>query len=214
MKRIVLGIVSAVALLVAVTAAGLGLIHLTDFPYTLDLDGLDIPAASGVPRAQALENYRAVMRYLSPFSKAEFTLPTLAFSPDGAAHFADCKAIFTGVYLAGAVCAALAALLVFTGALRDSRTLRVSGIATLALPAVLFAAVAVDFDRAFVLFHTLFFPGATNWIFDPRVDPVIEILPETFFLHCALLIAGLWAAAGVVQMICANRRAKKEGSGT
>ncbi|MHB8131340.1 MAG: lipoprotein intramolecular transacylase Lit, partial [Mobilitalea sp.] len=26
------------------------------------------------------------------------------------------------------------------------------------------------------------------WLFDPSTDPVITILPDTFFLHCALLI--------------------------
>ena len=31
---------------------------------------------------------------------------------------------------------------------------------------------ALDFDRAFVLFHTVVFPGKTNWVFDWRTDPI------------------------------------------
>jgi integral membrane protein (TIGR01906 family) len=47
---------------------------------------------------------------------------------------------------------------------------------------------AMDFDRAFVTFHHLFFPGKSNWIFDPRVDEIINVLPEVFFMNCAILI--------------------------
>ena len=56
---------------------------------------------------------------------------------------------------------------------------------------------SVDFERAFVVFHALFFPGKDNWLFDPAVDQIILILPEVFFRNCALLIGGLillWCA--------------------
>lgn len=48
---------------------------------------------------------------------------------------------------------------------------------------------ALDFDRAFVVFHSLFFPGKSNWLFHPDADPVILILPEVFFRNCAIFIA-------------------------
>ena len=41
-----------------------------------------------------------------------------------------------------------------------------------------------------MIFHSLFFPGKTNWPFDWRTDPIILVLPQDFFLHCALLIGG------------------------
>jgi integral membrane protein (TIGR01906 family) len=50
---------------------------------------------------------------------------------------------------------------------------------------------ALDFNRAFRVFHTLFFPGKTNWVFDPSVDQIITILPEAFFRNCAILILGI-----------------------
>lgn len=56
---------------------------------------------------------------------------------------------------------------------------------------------SLDFERAFVVFHALFFPGKDNWLFDPAVDQIILILPEVFFRNCALLIGGLillWCA--------------------
>ncbi len=50
---------------------------------------------------------------------------------------------------------------------------------------------ALDFDRAFVIFHALFFPGKTNWLFDYRTDQIILILPEVFFRNCAILILAI-----------------------
>ena len=67
---------------------------------------------------------------------------------------------------------------------------------------------ALDFDRAFAVFHTIFFPGKDNWLFDPMTDPVILILPEEYFRSCALLIlAGLLLACG--GLIAADLRRRR-----
>ena len=50
------------------------------------------------------------------------------------------------------------------------------------------ALAALDFDRAFVVFHSIFFPGKTNWVFDWYRDPIIRVLPQDFFRNCAILI--------------------------
>ena len=57
---------------------------------------------------------------------------------------------------------------------------------------------ALDFDRAFVVFHSIFFPGKDNWIFDWQTDPIILFLPQEFFRNCALLVLALillWSGA-------------------
>ena len=53
------------------------------------------------------------------------------------------------------------------------------------------ALAAIDFDRAFTIFHTIFFPGKDNWLFDPAEDQIIKILPQTFFMNCAILILSI-----------------------
>ena len=47
--------------------------------------------------------------------------------------------------------------------------------------------VALDFESAFITFHQIVFRN-NYWVFDYRSDPVINILPETFFMHCFILI--------------------------
>ena len=71
---------------------------------------------------------------------------------------------------------------------------------------------ALDFQRAFVVFHTLFFPGKTNWIFDWRTDPIILFLPEAFFRNCALLILLLlvfWCAVLIAADLWAVRQRRR-----
>jgi len=38
-----------------------------------------------------------------------------------------------------------------------------------------------------VIFHKIFFRN-DYWIFDYTTDPVITILPESFFMHCFMMI--------------------------
>ena len=77
---------------------------------------------------------------------------------------------------------------------------------------------ALDFQRAFTVFHALFFPGKTNWLFDWRTDPIILFMPEEFFRNCALLILALllmWCAVLILADSWARRkrRAAARGAG-
>ena len=72
-----------------------------------------------------------------------------------------------------------AATLLLLGALAAALVTAVAGLA------------ALDFDRAFTLFHAIFFPGKDNWLFDWRTDQIILVMPEAFFRNCAILIAAV-----------------------
>ncbi len=185
-KKIFVALALSVAMLIVSIALGLGIIHLTDFIYYIDIEALDIPANSGYSRDVILENYNAVMDYLSPFNTEEFHLPSMAYSPTGAVHFEECKVIFNAIYLWGAIGFVFVALLLLF--YRDRFTRRLAGILTLCLPLVAGGAMAVDFDTTFVIFHKLLFNNM-NWIFDPRFDPIITVLPQEFFMHCGIFIA-------------------------
>lgn len=66
---------------------------------------------------------------------------------------------------------------------------------------------------AFSVFHAVLFPGKDNWLFNPATDEIILIMPERFFLNCALLIgAVLLSACGALiagDLLSAHRRTKK-----
>ena len=64
---------------------------------------------------------------------------------------------------------------------------RIFEILTIAIPLILGFFAFIDFDRLFVMFHQLVFSN-DYWLFNPRLDPIINILPENFFMHCFILI--------------------------
>lgn len=197
---IVFGIIFGVLCLLAATAVGLGVIHVSDFIYAADYDILGIADYSGISKEVVVRNYKAVMDFLSPFSTAEFSLPDLSFSETGAIHFEDCRVVFRGFYIVGTVAAVLVALASVWAKrkLVDRRFLLVSSITTITLPVAILLIFALDFDKAFIIFHKIFFSN-DYWYFDPRYDPIINLLPEEFFLHCAIIIVVFWLAASIIQ---------------
>jgi integral membrane protein (TIGR01906 family) len=109
----------------------------------------------------------------------------------------------------------LTAIISVAGLIRNIRYknfhfLKLAAIALVAFTIVPLVAFAVDFNTAFIVFHEIFFTN-DYWIFDPRTDPVITILPETFFLHAALLILGLILLA-VIGLTRAYRRLSRKNS--
>lgn len=139
--------------------------------------------------------FDAVMDFLA--GDAPFSTGALLWSDSGAAHFADCKALFQLDFLVCAVSGVL--LLVFLLCYLSSAPFRDKLAFSPPLPALaitlcLFAGFAlwalVDFQGLFTAFHTLCFPGKSNWIFDWRADEIILILPERFWARTAALIGG------------------------
>lgn len=174
----------------------------------------------GLSRGQIMEAYDEMMDFCLGGRK-EFSAGVLAFSPSGADHFADVRTLFLlDLWVLGLSLAGLAGLTAYCRAkkIRPHRFgRRGPGFWAAAGLGAVFAAVgglaALDFDRAFVIFHALFFPGKDNWIFDWRTDPIILFLPQTFFRNCALLILALllfWCAA----LIWADVRAGRRGPGS
>lgn len=210
LKPYLLGLVFSVLCLVTATAAALGLLHSCDLLYRIYVDAAQLPETTGYSREIILRNYHDAMRYLSPFSKGEFELSDLAYSEDGAQHFTDVKNIFNAVYLSGAVSAlGIAAIAIYTKKRGRRDFLRISGIATFALPVVLTAAIVVNFDAIFVLFHKLFFSN-DNWIFDVWRDEIINILPGAFFLCCAAVIIVFWIVAALLQYWAGSKKNKNK----
>lgn len=156
--------------------------------YYLDINLLNIEETSGLTKDVILSNYNALIDYCSPFFQGDLVFPTLSASKSGLIHFEEVKDIFVGFYQLGAITLILGIIIVIQKAKnKDFSYLLVSSITAVVLPLVLALFMMIDFDRSFILFHKLFFEN-DYWLFDPSTDPVITILPDTFFLHCAFMI--------------------------
>ena len=205
-------ILSVLLALFAVSASVAAPICIRPFYYA-HIDALHMPETTGWSREQIQEAFDDVMDYL--LKGAEYRTGVLAWSESGRDHFADCKALFH-LDLWILACTALALLASFAWYRRKNETpARLAGrgpsfwagLGILACFGSFAAFAALDFDRAFTLFHTVFFPGKSNWIFDPDTDQIICILPQTFFRNCAILI-GVLLAIFVAVYLFAGRKQK------
>jgi len=149
--------------------------------------------------------------------REDFAAGVLPFSRSGADHFADVRGLFLlDLRVLMLSIAGLVFLLGWClgGKVRPYRFLdRGPGFwAASGLGAFFLAAgglAALDFDRAFVIFHSIFFPGKVNWLFDWQTDPIILFLPQDFFRNCAVLILALllvWCAALIAADLWVRRR--------
>ena len=180
--------------------------------YYAHIDALDMPEKTGWTHEQIRKAYDDMMDF--ELKGADFATGDLKWSEDGMTHFADCRVLFrldlrlfavTGILL-------LSALILFRSKKETPARLAGRGPSFWAgvLILVLFggfgAFAASDFDRAFTVFHKIFFPGKTNWVFDPAKDQIILVMPEEFFRNCAILIAALLAAFVAVYLAAGRKR--------
>ena len=151
--------------------------------------------------------------------REEFSAGVLAFSQSGADHFADVRGLFLlDLRVLKLSVVGLGFLLgwCLMGKVRPYRFLSrgpgfwaATGLGASFL--IVGGLAALDFDRAFVIFHSIFFPGKDNWIFDWQTDPIILFLPQDFFRNCALLILALllvWCGALIGADLWAGRGRK------
>lgn len=166
--------------------------------YYLDISALDISEQSGYSEEEIRENYDVLIDYNMSLGKDKLEFPTLAMSEPGRIHFEEVRDIFN-IFKYMAMAGAVLSIggIVFCIRRKEYRYLKLTSILAIALPAVLGLLVALNWDWAFVTFHHIAFDN-DYWIFDPLTDPVITILPDTFFMHCALMILGCVVLGSIV----------------
>ncbi|WP_271713370.1 TIGR01906 family membrane protein [Anaeromicropila herbilytica] len=169
----------------------LGVILVVNFRplYYLDINLLHIDQNSGISQTQIRENYDALIDYNSPFFHGDLEFPTLPSSPHGIQHFKEVKNIFVSFYyIAPITLIVIIVIGLYKKKRKDYSYLLTSSITMIILPLIVGIGTALNFDRLFIAFHKLFFRN-NYWLFDPELDPIINLLPDTFFMHCAILIA-------------------------
>lgn len=65
------------------------------------------------------------------------------------------------------------------------------------MPALLAIPIAINFNACFIMFHKIMFSN-DYWIFNPEIDPVINMLPETFFMHMGVAILAIMLICSIV----------------
>ena len=221
--NITISAVFGVCLFFLIITVSIGLPIYLRFFYYLQIDSLGLES-TGYTYEQIKQAYDEVLNFLT-LPGVPFGTGVLNYTEEGAAHFYDCKVLFN---LNAGVLISCAAVCITVLILHKKKVITLcrphgfsvgfySAVCAVLLPIIIGALAATDFDRAFVIFHRIFFPGKDNWIFDPDKDEIIQILPQEYFMNCAILIgAGLIAiCAGIIIAACVKRaRAKRAAFAT
>ena len=219
MKNKLLSVLFGVAVFFLIITLSISLPIYCRFFYFLHIEPLGLAEYSGHTVAEIKDAYNEVLNYLTlPFTT--FGVGVFRYSNEGAAHFADCKKLFMLNASVLIVSAAVTTVLLVLKKKKRIEICRAGGlspafyaaIAAIIIPLVIGGLAATDFDKAFVVFHKIFFPGKDNWIFSSSTDEIINVLPQKFFMNCAIFIgAGLiiFSAAVIITEIVLKQKRKK-----
>ncbi len=207
--------------------------------YVHDMKKYELAQLTGYSEEEILQNYDQLIDYNFLYNDEELlTLPTLPQSDNARIHFMEVKKIFVNFQIAGLV--TLGLLVFYYGisqmskwrnqnkarwlskgskeelaakAVRDrmARSLKLTGLFSVIIPAVFGGAIALNWDWAFVTFHHIMFDN-DYWIFDYRTDPIIDMLPDEYFMHCAIMIIAIVVVASVICYLIGKKIATKLAS--
>ena len=183
MRQIVLAVMIALLCICAAVVLTLNCETL----YYLDMELLQIEEMSGFSEEVIRENYGRLIRYNLLWNREPLNL-TLRMSEYGRIHFIEVKRIFDAIQvMLGLSAAGILGLGYSEMKKKNYGFLIKGGILSIVLPIITAGGIALNWERAFVIFHEIFFQN-DYWIFDEYTDPIIKMLPDTYFMHCAVMI--------------------------
>ena len=172
--------------------------------YYMDISLLNLEKISGMDASSIRSCYDTLIRYNLVWNRGELIFPGLPMSGTAAIHFREVKRIFDGIQIAFLISGILSLFFLITSRNGKRWWMRITGTAGMVLPFILGGLIFLGWDRFFTVFHQLVFHN-DYWLFDPAQDPVILLLPDTFFLQCAAIIL-LLIFAGSILCILGSRR--------
>ena len=217
-KYIFTNIIYAIVLFFFVISLSISLPILCRFMHTLCIKPLGIVESlnsytgENYTYEDVVQAYNEVLNYCVFY--APFGAGKLLYPEEDVLHFEDCRVLFTIDLVVLLV--TLVLIIVFKIVEKKKRVIMlkpvtyiITGALTIILPLVLVLICSQDFNAAFIKFHELFFPGKDNYWFNPDVNYIVLILPEDFFMICAIVIAsGVFSGAIVLVILGFVKRRK------
>lgn len=155
--------------------------------YVFDINYLSILDYTELDKATLLKNFGELMSYLNnPFNQT-LKLSDFPMSTSGAFHFYEVKRLFLLCY-GVLIATTIPSFFTIKHLVKNKRLWRLIKPFKwgMLIPVLFGFLMLVGFDQFFVSFHGIFFNN-NDWLFDPATDPIINVLPEAFFMHCFVL---------------------------
>ena len=156
--------------------------------YYFDIKYLNIPILSGMSEEEIKLNYDYLIKYNTSYRDYEFNMPTLKSSIQGKIHFEEVRDVFKVLNKMNIISGVISVLGIYIVLKKkEIKIIKYAGIISILIPIFLVIPITIQFEKSFEIFHRLIFNN-DYWIFDPSKDPVINMLPAEFFLHCGVVI--------------------------
>ncbi|HBF6021799.1 TPA: TIGR01906 family membrane protein [Clostridioides difficile] len=169
--------------------------------YYFDIDYLNISELSGLSKDDIKLNYDYLIDYNLNKNVSEFKLPTLKSSPQGKIHFEEVRNIFQNINKLAKVLLVVSLVgIMLSVKNKNIKILKTTSITLIIMPLLLTVPILLNFEKSFIIFHKLLFRN-DYWIFNPDLDPVINILPEEFFFHSGMMILILILLVSIVLFV-------------
>ncbi len=191
------------ALIISLFLIGSSVVATLNFTplYKFAVELYDIQENSGYSYQEIVENYLILIEYNTILGEEELKFTSFIMSEHGKIHFEEVKVIFLAFqYITILLIPLVTFVIIYKAKKKEWEVLKYSSILTLGIPLVLGVFSAINWDWVFVTFHEIAFDN-DYWIFDPYTDPIINILPEEFFMLCAIMIIVVLILFSVIQLL-------------
>ncbi len=126
--------------------------------YYFDIDYLHISETTGLSVDVIRHNYDVLIQYQSLFYQGTLNLPDFVMSNSGRIHFEEVKRIFEIIQITCFVSGLWSLIMVYRRLKqKEYRFLRLTSLFAIGIPTVIGFLAAIDFNKAFVIFHQIVF---------------------------------------------------------
>lgn len=169
--------------------------------YYYDIDKLNISILSNLSEEEIMLNYDYLIDYNLGKDDKNFEMPTIKSSPQGKIHFEEVRDIFQNINKLFNLCLIISIIGLFINIkYKNIKFLNVTSKSLISIPIILALPIVINFEGSFVIFHKLMFSN-DYWIFDPNLDPVINMLPQQFFFHAGVMMLSLVLISSILMYV-------------
>lgn len=186
----------ALTLWYVLTSLGLAIttvVFVSPLFYRLQLEINPLHLQVGLTKSRLMENYGEMMRYLIDPRVSQLIMPDFSSSTNGLQHFEEVKLliqlllIFTLILLV----VTIISIILIRHSKYKQAFLKQFLYSAVFLPFLVIFMIIVAFDQIFLWFHLLLFNN-DYWLFNPLTDPIINVLPQNFFMILFILTIFLY----------------------
>lgn len=155
--------------------------------FDINISLLHLRTATGLTASQMHTDYVQIINYLQNPWKTALKFLYFTSSPNGLQHFKDVRHLVMINNSVGIILLPICGYALVSLNKKSLTWLLITPIKLMVVASlVIISLMIVNFNQVFIYFHELLFRNQ-DWIFDPNFDPVINMLPDTFFLECFML---------------------------